>query len=152
MADLSYLTSQWRYWDNQANSLAQKKKKLKQRKKDVEEIISNLNKISPRNASDINGKLKQVMSNLDNGIDYSNRDAQINAIFRNKNDQALGDGNVSSAANELQRELRDTERKIDETQREYNRAAEKAKDYKTAMAVEKARQQAAAKSGGMGGR
>lgn len=152
MADLSYLTSQWRYWDNQAGTLSKKLKKLKQRKKDIQEIISNLNSASPRNASDINGKLKQVANSLDNGIDYSNRDSQINSIFRNKNDQALGDSNVSSAANELQRELRDTERKIDETQREYNRAAEKAKDYKAAMAVEKARQQAAAKSGGMGGR
>lgn len=147
MADLSYLTSQLRYWENQADALSQKIKKLKQRKKDIQEIIKNLNSVSPRSASDINGKLKSTSNSIDSGIDYTGKDSQINNIFRNKNDQALGDGNVSSASSELQKELRETERKIDEAQREYNKAKEKIKDYKAAIAVEKKKQTAVKISG-----
>lgn len=144
MADLSYLTSQLRYWENQANSLNKKIKKLKRRKKDVQTVIGNLNSAASKNASDINSKLKQTANSLDAGIDYSGRDSQINSIFRNKNDKGLGDSNISSAGNELQRELRDTDSKIEDAQREYSRAKDKVRDYKSAVAVEKEHQNALA--------
>lgn len=151
MADLSYLTSQLRYWENQVNALNNKIKKLKRRKKDVQAVISNLKGTAPKNASDINGKLKQAALSLDMGINYSGRDSQINSIFSNKNDKGFGDSNVSSANNELQRELNDIDRKIEEAQRELNRAKERVKEYKSAVAVEKAHLRAMAKISASGG-
>ncbi len=140
MADLGYLKSQLNYWKRQLNEYNDSLRKYKQRKRDVESVITYLKNVSNNNSSDVNNKLIISSNILDAGINYSGKDAMINSILSNKKDQGSNDENISSAHGQLQRELSECNRKIDEYQRKIDDCKSKIREYSSAVSAEESRQ------------
>lgn len=143
MSYLSSLESDLAYWKGKVTELTSTLNLLKNRKHDVEEAARTLISTSANGSGRINNLINDTKNKLENGIDYSERNSSISAIFANKTEQdSSGDSNLSSAASELGKELRDVNEKILECERKLEQAKENVRSTQTAIAAEKRRLEA----------
>lgn len=140
MSYLSSLESDLRYWEGKVSELNATLKLLKKRKLDVEEAARTLNSTSGNGSIKINYLIEVTKNDLENGIDYSERNSSISAIFANKLEQdSSGDSNLSSAASELSKELSDVNEKIIECERKLEQAKANVRSTKSAISAENRR-------------
>ena len=140
MASLSSLRSQRSYWIGRRDDLYREIKELQERKKDIENALKEINKVAPNNAGDINNDLQRSIDQLDRALNYSAKDAELYEIFANKQDQGTGDSNISQAVSELNKELTQTDRDINDKEADYEYAKAEISRLEREIAAEKQRQ------------
>lgn len=141
MASLGSMQNDLRYWNNQAEEMDRKIRKLKKRRSDVEAVKTALAKVAGNNAGDVNSKIRSAGQKLDSAIGHSGRESQLDAILAGKNEQGIGgDGNLTSADGELQRELNEVNRQLGEAEAGLTQAKNRARSLKSDIAEEEKRQ------------
>ena len=154
MASLASLQSNLNYWNGQANQQNDKIKQLKRRRADVENVKKALKSTSSGNAAGVNDKIHASQGKLGGGIEYTGKNAQIHSVLAGKAEGSLGaDSNLTSADDELQKELNSIDNKIGEAENALASAKRKAAETKSAITAEEKRQReekakAASGSGG----
>lgn len=141
MASLSSLRRDLRYWRNQADDLEGEIRRLKRRRRDVESVKSALKSAADHNSNDVNRRLRASGQKLDNAINHSGKESQLNAILSGKDEQNLGlDSSLSSAEIQIQRELYDIDRQLNEAEERRSRAKDEVRDLKAEIAMEERRE------------
>lgn len=136
---LESLNRDLQYWSDQADSLSGQVKKLKNRKRDVEEVKRNLSAVSSSGSRDVNSQMSKCRRNLSDGISYSGKDARLAEIFdvgkeEKKVDQ---DGFLSQADDALDRELSRLARELDSADRALKNAQSTVRSTRNAITKER---------------
>ena len=140
MASLSSLNSTLNYWKNQVTAANKKIKCLKRRLSDVKTIKKNLLSVADDNASDVNGRIRNLRDKLVVGCDCPQKNASIAEILSGKDEKILeSDTNLSVANSEFQKELNDINRKLGEAETSLERAQSEVAKTKSAVTTEERR-------------
>lgn len=141
MASLSSMQSDLRYWNNQVNEMNRKVKMLKKRRSDVDTIKTVFCRVVSDNSDDVNKKIRSTSQNLDSAIEHSGRERYLDQLFWGKNEQGIGiDVNLISAWSEMNREINDIDRQLNERQSSLSQAQNRVRNLKSNIAAEEKRQ------------
>ena len=89
---------------------------MKQRLDDIKSAIKELSKVSDSNSGDVNKALSKTRKNVEGGINYPEKASSFSAIFDGKEEKGISDPDLSQADSQLNKELADTQKKLDEAQ------------------------------------
>ncbi|MDR1960702.1 MAG: hypothetical protein LBQ16_00280 [Gracilibacteraceae bacterium] len=141
MASLSSLRRDLNQQNAQVSELNDKIQRLKKRRSDVEDIRRELSNTAGSNAGEVNNKVRAAGSNLDKAIKHSGQDSRLQSLFSGKIESAVGaDSHLTSADSELQMELADVNRKINEAESNLAAAQRRVSALKSAIAAEERRE------------
>ena len=139
---LAILTNRLSQNNGEINEIRARITRLRRRRDDLNALRRDFVRVTNEHVRAVNVRLQGMVTGIENGIHYSNRERALQNLLTEGNEQPLGtDRSLTASDQEIERELSSVENQIAEAERELARAMQRSDDLNNSIQAEERRMQ-----------